>query len=213
VKDDVATDAGRDRRAEARRRRLALAGHRGDAAPARRGLGDPDPGVQAAALGALARLGELTADDVAAALEHGPVTLRRRAVDAAPGVKGRGSRSVLPAAVAHALGDPDPLVVVGAAWYLGERRFLPALPELVTTATGHDDARCREAAVAALGALGDPAGLPAVLAALGDKPTVRRRAVVALAGFDDLRVEPALREAAGDRDWQVRQAAEELLDA
>ncbi len=141
------------------------------------------------------------------------MALRRRAVDAAPGVKGRGSRSVLPAAVAHALGDPDPLVVVGAAWYLGERRFRPALPDLVTTATGHDDARCREAAVAALGALGDPAGLPAVLAALGDKPTVRRRAAVALAGFDDPRVEPALREAAGDRDWQVRQAAEELLDA
>jgi HEAT repeat protein len=39
---------------------------------------------------------------------------------------------------------------------------------------------------------------------------VRRRAAVALAGFDDPRVEPALREAAGDRDWQVRQAAEEL---
>jgi hypothetical protein len=34
---------------------------------------------------------------------------------------------------------------------------------------------------------------------------------VALAGFDDPRVEPALRAAAGDRDWQVRQAAEELL--
>ena len=67
--------------------------------------------------------------------------------------------------------------------------------------------------MAALGAIGDPAGLPAVLAALGDKPTVRRRAAVALAGFDDPRVEPALREAAGDRDWQVRQAAEELLDA
>ncbi len=189
-----------------------MAGHRGDAARARRGLGDPDPGVQAAALGALARLGELTADDVAVALACGPVALRRRAVDAAPGVTGRGSRSVLPAAVAAALGDPDPLVVVGAAWYLGERRQRPALPALVATATGHGDTRCREAAVAALGAIGDPAGLPAVLAALGDKPTVRRRATVALAGFDDPRVEPALREAAGDRDWQVRQAAEELLD-
>ena len=52
-----------------------------------------------------------------------------------------------------------------------------------------------------------------MLAALGDKPTVRRRATVALAGFDDPRVEPALRAAAADRDWQVRQAAEELLGA
>jgi hypothetical protein len=33
-----------------------------------------------------------------------------------------------------------------------------------------------------------------------------------LAGFDDPRVEPALRRAAADRDWQVRQAAAELLD-
>ena len=68
---------------------------------------------------------------------------------------------------------------------------------LAATATGHADARCREAAVAALGAIGDPAGLPAVLTALTDSPTVRRRATVALAGFDDPRVTPALRAATG----------------
>lgn len=211
MSDDVATNAGRDRRAELRRRRLVLAGHRGDPALARRGLGDPDPGVQAAALGALDRLGQLTADDVVAALTAGAAPLRRRAVEAAPGVRGRGSRSVLPAAVTGALGDPDPLVVVDAAWFLGERRHRPAVTALAATATEHADTRCREAAVAALGAIGDLDGLPAVLAALGDKATVRRRATVALAGFDDPRVEPALRAAAGDRDWQVRQAAEELL--
>ena len=88
----------------------------------------------------------------------------------------------------------------------------PPCPALATTATDHDDARCREAAVAALGAIGDPAGLPAVLGALHDTPTVRRRATVALAGFDDPRVTPALRAATEDRDWQVRQAAGELLD-
>jgi HEAT repeat protein len=66
--------------------------------------------------------------------------------------------------------------------------------------------------VAALGAIGDPVGLPAVLGALTDVPTVRRRATVALAGFDDPRVTPALRAATEDRDWQVRQAAGELLD-
>ena len=41
---------------------------------------------------------------------------------------------------------------------------------------------------------------------------MRRRATVALAGFDDPRVTPALRAASEDRDWQVRQAADELLD-
>ncbi len=209
--DDVATDAARRRGADRRRRRVTLAGHLGDASLARRGLADPDPRVQVAALGALARLGELTTADVVGALAEGTPEVRRRAVDAAGAVRGRGVRSALPDAVTGALADPDPLVVVAAAWFLGERRHRPAVPALATVATGHADARCREAAAAALGAIGDPAGLPAVLAALGDKPTVRRRATVALAGFEDPRVEPALRDAARDRDWQVRQAAEELL--
>jgi len=212
VSDDVATDQGRDGRAEIRRRRVTVAGHRGDSALARRGLADPDPGVQAAALGALARLGELQAADVVAALADGEPALRRRAVEVALAARGSGSRSSLPRAVTGALADPDPLVVVGAAWFLAERHARPAVPDLAATATGHVDARCREAAVAALGAIGDPAGLPAVLDALTDAPTVRRRATVALAGFDDPRVTPALRAASGDRDWQVRQAAGELLD-
>ena len=212
MKENPATDGGSDRRALLRRRRVTVAGHRGDVARARQGLADADPSVQVAALGALARLGELGTADVTAALAGGPPALRRRAVEAALAVRGPGSRSALPAALATALDDPDPLVAVGAAWYLAERRHRPAVPALAAIATGHDDTRCREAAVAALGAIGDPAGLHAVLAALDDKPTVRRRATVALAGFDDPRVEPALRRAAEDRDWQVRQAAEELLE-
>ena len=72
---------------------------------------------------------------------------------------------------------------------------------------------CREAAVAALGAVGNRGGLAAVLAAAsGDRPAVRRRAVVALAAFDGPEVDAALRAALEDRDWQVRQAAEDLLD-
>ncbi|HUZ84108.1 MAG TPA: HEAT repeat domain-containing protein [Gaiellales bacterium] len=189
-----------------------MAGHQGDAALARRGLADPDPGVRVAALGALARLAELTAGDVESALGEPEPAVRRRAVEVALDARGTGTRSSLPRAVLAALDDPDPLVVVGAAWYVAERRSRPAVPALATIATGHGDARCREAAVAALGAIGDPAGLPAVLTALKDSPTVRRRATVALAGFDDPRVTPALRAACEDRDWQVRQAASELLD-
>jgi HEAT repeat protein len=216
VSDDPATDAGRairDRRVELRRRRVTAAGHRGDPELARRGLADPDPRVRTAAVGALARLGALHSDDVVHVLgDDRSVEVRRRAVDAAVAVRGPGSRSALPAAVVRALGDPDPLVVVGAAWYLAERRHRAAVDPLAGVATTHPDPRCREAAVAALGAIGDTAGLPAVLAALDDKATVRRRATVALAGFDDPRVEPGLRRAAEDRDWQVRQAAEELTD-
>ena len=189
-----------------------MAGHNGDASLARHGLADDDPGVRAAALGALARLDELTAADVQAALADGAPTVRRRALEVALRARGRGTRSSLPRAVTGALGDPDALVVVNAAWYVAERRERAAVPVLAATATGHDDARCREAAVAALGAIGDPSGLPAVLGALDDSPTVRRRATVALAGFDDPRVTPALQKATGDRDWQMRQAAGELLD-
>jgi HEAT repeat protein len=211
VTDDPATEPDARRRAAAGRRRLVIAaGHAGRVDRARRGLDDPDPDVQAAALGALARNSALTVPDIARALVAGAAPVRRRAVDAALSVGGRGSRSTLYDVLGDALADPDPLVVVGAAWFLAERQVTAAVPALAATARGHDDLRCREAAVAALGAIGDRRGLPAVIDALEDKPTVRRRAAVALAGFDDPRAERALRQAAGDRDWQVRQAADEL---
>jgi HEAT repeat protein len=194
-----------------RRRRVIAAGHSGRVGTARRGLADPDAEVQAAALGALARLGALTVSDVAQALATGPAPVRRRATDGALFVRGRGSRSSLYALMEAGLSDPDPLVVVGAAWFLAERRVAAAVTALVATARTHDDVRCREAAVAALGAIGDVRGLPAVINALEDKATIRRRATVALAGFDDPRVDAALRRAATDRDWQVRQAADELI--
>jgi HEAT repeat protein len=81
---------------------------------------------------------------------------------------------------------------------------------LLHRATEHDDALVREASVAALGAIGDDRGLPAILAGCTDKPAVRRRAVLALAPFDGDEVEAALAAALVDRDWQVRQAAEDL---
>jgi len=163
-------------------------------------------------VGALSRLDALTVADVCQALAGGPRAVRRRAADVARTVSGPGSRSTLVKALVAALDDPDPVVVVHAAWFLGERRAALAVSKLETVARHHEDVRCREAAVAALGAIGDPAGLEAVLAAASeDRPTVRRRAAVALAGFDDPRVDEALRRSAADRDWQVRQAAEELL--
>ena len=75
----------------------------------------------------------------------------------------------------------------------------------------HDDALVREAAVAALGAIGSRSGLPAILSATRDKAAVRRRAVIALAPFEGPEVDAALERARTDRDWQVRQAAEDLL--
>jgi HEAT repeat protein len=191
----------------ARRRAAALAGHRGDGPAARSYLDDPAPAVRATALGALARAGGLTPDDLVTGLADPAGPVRARAAELAATVPGD-----LPPALAPVLGDGDPSVVEAAAWASGERRPTEPgiVPALAAVVTGHDDALCREAAVAALGAIGDPAGLDAVLAATTDRPAVRRRAVLALAPFDGPQVDAAITRALTDRDWQVRQAAEDL---
>jgi len=194
-----------------RRRRAIEAGHRVDQPAARAALGDPDPVVRGAALGALARMGALGAAEVTAALADPDPGVRRRAAEAAARATGPGSRSALLAALRAALGDDNPLVAEAACWALGEAGDAASVPALASVARAHTDTRCREAAVAALGAIGDPAGAGAVLDALDDKPTVRRRATVALAAFDGPEVEAGLRRSLADRDWQVRQAAEILL--
>jgi HEAT repeat protein len=191
----------------ARRRAAALAGHEADEAGARRSLTDPEPVVRATALGALERMAALTPGDLTAALGDASVIVRRRACEAAARIPGDRPPSLL-----AALRDEDPTVAEVAAWASGERD--PAEPGVVgvlaATATEHPDALVREAAVAALGAIGDDAGLPAILAALDDKATVRRRAIIALAPFEGDEVEAALARGREDRDWQVRQAAEDL---
>jgi HEAT repeat protein len=82
--------------------------------------------------------------------------------------------------------------------------------QLCEIATSHDDARCRESAIAALGAIGDDRARPAILVALDDKPPVRRRAIVALSNFEGPDIDAALERAAQDRDWQVRAAVNQL---
>jgi HEAT repeat protein len=113
-------------------------------------------------------------------------------------------------AIVAALADPDPLVVDGAAFALGEHSYANAVVPLCKVATSHDDARCRESAVAALGAIGDDRGRAAVLGALEDKPPVRRRAIVALSNFEGPDIDAALERAGEDRDWQVRAAVNQL---
>jgi HEAT repeat protein len=194
-----------------RRREAAIAGHTGDETLARRHTEDPSARVRATAYEALARMGRLDPHDLSRAAGDADPEVRRRAAELA----GRSSHTVTnAAAVAYALlADSDTTVVEMAAWACGEQTDPP--PETVTAlaaiAATHDDPLCREAAVAALGALGDPRGLAAVLDAMRDKPAVRRRAVLALAAFEGPEVEAALEAATDDRDWQVRQAAIDLL--
>ena len=201
-----ATEPGADDVTD-RRRDVARAGHVGDVARARDGLSDPAGAVRSTALGALDRLGVLTDDDLTRTLSDPDPGVRRRAVELAA------TRPEV--AVSELLDDPDPSVVEMTAWSLGERTEVGAVGRLALLSAdgaGHQDPLCREAAVAALGAIGDDAGLPAVLAALDDKPAIRRRAAVALAAFEGPEVEAALHRCLDDRDWQVRQVAEDLLD-
>jgi HEAT repeat protein len=200
-------DSSKVAEAARRRRQAALAGHAGDEAGARAWLADPDGPVRATALNALARMEALTPADVDAALADADPAVRRRACEVA-------ARLPWPATdLVPSLADPDGGVAEMAAWALGEqqRDDAAALDALIAMAGSHDDALCREAAVAALGAISHERGLPAILAATKDKPAVRRRAVLALAPFEGPEVDAALRAALEDRDWQVRQAAEDLL--
>jgi len=199
------------------RRDAAIAGHRADEVAARHALGGNDERAVAAGLGALARMGAVSAEDLATALTAGTPTVRRRAAELAA-AHWRGNAR-LDALLGRALDDDDPLVVEAACFALGERRgpmgrtrAAEVVARLSTVSADHPDAHVRESAVAALGAMGDPGGLAAVLRALGDRPTVRRRAAVALAAFDNEEAEAALRRCLQDRDWQVRQVAETLLD-
>jgi HEAT repeat protein len=192
-------------------REVVLAGHRGDTERARRGLRAGSARVREAALQAMARCDALTDAHLDAALHDDDPRVRRRAAELAAGHPG--------VSLLDALGDRDATVVEAAAWSCGEqidRRDGPdaaIVARLAELAVGADEALVREAAAAALGAIGDPAGLPAILHACEDKPHVRRRAVLALAPFDDPRVDAAIDRALSDRDWQVRQAAEDLRRA
>jgi HEAT repeat protein len=192
--------------ARERRRAVIVAGHQGDADTASNHLGDEDPDVRAAALSALERCGALTNEHVIVAMGDNAPVVRRWAADAA----GRRPQiDLLPL-----LDDDDTTVVEVAAWACGEQEQVSdvVLARVISLATS-DEQLVREAAAAALGAIGDIRGLPAVIAACADKPHVRRRAVLALAPFDGPEVDAAIERALSDRDWQVRQAAEDLRRA
>ena len=188
------------------RRSVALAGHTGDRLSARAGLASHDQAVRAVALGALDRLGILADHELTTALGDPAPQVRRRACELAAT---RPAVSLL-----TALADADATVVEAAAFACGEQETVgrEIVARLAELAGHHRDPLVREAAVAALGAVGDPAGLTAILAATDDKPAIRRRAVIALAPFDGPTVDAALERARNDRDWQVRQAAEDLSD-
>ena len=181
------------------------AGFQGDATTARHGLTHKDAIVRISALRALARLQQLSDDDLHTALTDADSAVRRCVAELAATHRDVDITSLL--------NDHDVFVAEMAAWSIGERvdPSVSDIGSLINAVLHHKEALVREAATAALGSLGDTRGLPAILRACTDKPAVRRRAVLALAPFDGPDVEAALQNALQDNDWQVRQNAEDML--
>jgi len=191
-------------------RSIVLAGHAGDRQTVLDGLDHAAPEVRTVALGAALRVGVLDRAALLTALADEAVGVRYRAVELVARVP---FGPTLASEVIDLLADPELREV--AAFVLGELELGDeskerAIAALGAQATNDDDPLCRESAVAALGALGG--GLPFILTATGDVATVRRRAVLSLAPFEGPEVDEALAAALNDRDWQVRQAAEDLSD-
>ena len=187
-----------------RRQQLVQLAREGDLSLARELCGDGDPRVRASSVAVLSENDALDESLIALGLSD-PHPLVRMAV--ARAAAQNSSISVL-----ELLSDEDSSVVEIACWAAGEQTehgdsLIEALSGI---ALEHEDALCRESAVAALGALGDVRGLKSILEATQDIATVRRRAVIALAPFEGQAVTDALQLALSDRDWQVRQAAEDL---
>lgn len=195
-----------------RRRAAVVAGHRSDVEALRAADGDPDPTVRAMVLSGLVRAGAVTTDDLRGGLADPDPIVRRRTLELIAELQGDGAAAEVE--LLPLLDDADDTVVEVAAFACGERTGSDeaVLPRLCELAADASDSLVREAAVAALGAIGDPAALPTILAATRDRATVRRRAIIALAPFDGPEVDAAHERALEDRDWQVRQAAEDLLD-
>jgi HEAT repeat protein len=191
--------------AQARTRRVevSLAGIAGNFDVVRAGLEDDEAAVRSAALSALARAGQLSNEDVERAIADRSPSVRRRICELAA--------SAPPGAFDQLLEDDAPEVVEAAAFACGEQELHRAVHALAKVTTSHADALCRESAVAALGVLGLEEGLAAVLVATNDVAAVRRRAVIALANYEGPEVDSALNRALEDRDWQVRQAAEDVI--
>jgi len=186
------------------RRSVVALGYEQNESEARSFLRHDDSVVRELALGALHRMQSLTDADLEPAVHDDDRLVRRRAAELGalhPGVD-----------LAPLLADLEPVVVEMAVWAYGEREQVDdnTLHTIISLTTDHDDQLVREAGAAALGAIGDERGVPAILRACDDKPAVRRRAVLALAPFSGPEIEAAIDTALTDRDWQVRQSAEDL---
>jgi len=196
-------------------RSIALAGHEQGGEAAKTALQSAFPAHRAVAISAIARQKKLGEIDLATLAKDPSPSVRVRLLETVARLTtdeiGRHNIDPLLREIIALLDDAD--CGESAAFALGELGSHYPLPpdavrRLEEMATSHQDHLAREAAVVALGTIGQ--GQQTVLAALNDRATVRRRAVIALANFAGDEVEAALQQALNDRDHQVRQIAEDL---
>jgi HEAT repeat protein len=166
------------------------------------------PRQRVLALRGIVRQNLATPDDWLRALGDDDVAVRREALNQIAHEAVDDDAVVV--ALLKLLDDEDALVVDGTVFALGEHLCVAAVEKMCVIAANHEDARCRESAIAALGAIGDDRARAVILAALDDKPPVRRRAIVALSNFEGPDIDAALERASADRDWQVRAAVNQL---
>lgn len=195
---------GAENLSSSQRLAVILASFQNDPTPALRGLVDNNPKVRSTSLRALEKLALLDDDQLSTALGDLDPQVRRTACEIAS------KHTMVDLNVT--LRDSDPFVVEIALWSIGERQDPAYVQIICNLASSHGESLVREAAIAALGSIGDEDGLDTIMLAMKDRSNVRRRAVVALAAFEGDAVNDALENATRDRDWQVRQIAEDLLD-
>lgn len=225
--------------AYARRLDAVLAGHRGDAATAEQFLTDDDAAVRAAALGALERCEALRAEHVVSALTDMDAQVRCRAAELAPDdielvhLLDDNDATVVEAAAA-ALGErhwdaspvsklcdtaqshDDPLCRESAIAALGaiaagmEDDSTGDMTEGAATGGNTTSSDMTGGAAVDHGAARALA-FEVLLAAMEDRPQIRRRALLGLHQFDDERAVAAVQSAIDDNDRQVRAVAGELL--
>jgi HEAT repeat protein len=141
-------------------------------------------------------------------LSHPSPRVRARAVHALAGVHGAEAAQ----AVRWALEDASPIVRAGAALVLGLREASEAVQQLAQHLRYDTSVRVRIACAAALGWIGTPPALRALVDATGDpEGRVVEIACVALAKTGDAKWEPVFLKVLRHKAWRARLRACEAL--
>ncbi len=172
-------------------------------------LRDRDDQVRQVAAHALGKLGDPAAAPFLLAALEGPRPLPAGLARTALLRLGPGATEQL----RTGLTLPDPVARTVAAELLGVHAAMAAAPALAGVLTNDTEAPVRAAAARALGRIGVPTVVPAMLAALDDPDsTVRAEAATGLGAIGDARAVPALQGTLGHPDAATaRGAAQGLL--